>query len=502
MTTSPATSGGTGAPANAKKKSIVDKWMQVAGLPAALIVFVFLLTMPTPDGLLLQGKAAIAVFFSIFILWVTQSLPTYLSSLVAIVLLVITGAWSEKQALGVFGLDVMWVMLMAFFITSGMEKSGFAKRLALWIVSKFGHTAKSTLATLAITNLILAFLVPSTTARATLMLPISLLILKVYKAVPGESNFGRQLAIQQLQFNNISTTGILTATSPQIMAVGLIKDLTGASITWMDWFAASFPIAALSVFASLLIGNVLFKSEVITPPLEDGQTPLDAKKEFKEQYKALGKLSKNEIKALIIFALTVFLWATDGHHYAMFGLQISLVLVTLISGILFFMPYIGIANWKDAKVPWDLVLFSVGAYSVGLALDASGGASFLLNSLFGSLNLASLGFFKLYAVVIFVAMFSHLVFTSKTVRTIILIPTIIGIAKAAGVNPVALALPASFTISDVITLPPSSKPNLIFYSTGYFSVLNQFVYGILVLLVKWILLVIASLTWFKFLGIY
>ncbi len=484
-----------------KEKSVVDKWMQVAGLPTALIAFVFLLTMPTPAGLLLQGKAAIAVFFSIFILWVTQSLPTYLTSLIAIVLLVMTGAWSEKQALGVFGLDVMWVMLMAFFITSGMEKSGFAKRLALWIISKFGHTAKSALATLAITNLILAFLVPSTTARATLMLPISLLILKVYKAVPGESNFGRQLVIQQLQFNNISTTGILTATSPQIMAVGLIKDLTGANVTWMDWFAASFPVAVLTVLASLFIGSFLFKSEVKAPPLEDGQQPSDAKKEFRDQYNQLGRLSPNEIKALIIFALTVFLWATDGHHYAIFGMQISLVLVTLISGILFFMPYIGIAKWKDAKVPWDLILFSVGAYSVGLALDASGGASFILNSIFGSLNLASLGFFKLYVIVTFIAMFSHLVFTSKTVRTIILIPTIIGIAKTAGVNPVALALPASFTIADVITLPPHSKPNLIFYSTGYFSVLNQFTYGMLVLLVKWILLVIASLTWFKYLGI-
>lgn len=261
MATSTATV--TSSAAVTKEKSIVDKWMQVAGLPVALIVFVFLLTMPTPEGLLLQGKAAIAVFFSIFILWVTQSLPTYLTSLIAIVLLVITGAWSEKEALGVFGLDVMWVMLMAFFITSGMEKSGFAKRLALWIISKFGHTAKSALATLAVTNLILAFLVPSTTARATLMLPISLLILKVYKAIPGESNFGRQLVIQQLQFNNICTTGILTATSPQIMAVGLIKDLAGVDITWMDWFAASFPIAALTVLISLVIGNFYSKAKLI-----------------------------------------------------------------------------------------------------------------------------------------------------------------------------------------------------------------------------------------------
>ena len=50
-------------------------------------------------------------------------------------------------------------------------------------------------------------------------------------------------------------------------------------------------------------------------------------------------------------------------------------------------------------------------------------------------------------------------FTNQTVRTIILIPTIISIAQVAGFNPVALALPASFMICDTITLPPHSKVN-------------------------------------------
>jgi len=485
-----------------KEKTLSDKWLQVAGLPLALIIFMIVFTMPTPAGLLLQGKAAMAVFFSVFVLWVSQSIPPFLSSLVAIILLVLTGAWGEKSALGVFGLDVLWVMLMAFFITSGMQKSGFAKRLALWMTSRFGHTARGALLTLAVTNLLLAFVVPSTTARATLMLPISMLILQVYHAVPGESNLGRKVMLQQLQINNISTGGILTATSPQIMAAGLIKDLAGAEVTWLKWFAGAFPIAVLTVLFSLFIGGLLYKNEVDAPPVggEDGQTG-DAKTSLREQYLALGKITPNEIKAIVIFFLTVFFWVTDGFHFDLFGFQISLVIVTLISGALFFMPYIGIATWQDAKVPWDLLVFSVGAYAVGLALDESGGASFMLKAVFGSVDLATLGFFKLYAIVTCIAMFSHLVFTSKTVRTVILIPTIIGIAKTAGVNPLALALPAAFTIADVITLPPQSKPSLIFYSTGYFSVLNQFVYGMAVLFGKWLLMLLASLTWFKYIGI-
>ena len=481
-----------------KPKSGLEKWMKITGITIALLVFTLIYTMPTPIQMTGQGKAALAVFAMAFVLWVTQAIPTYASSLVAIVALVFTGGWDQASTLAVFGQDVIWLMLSAFIITAGMEKSGFANRLALFIVSKFGTTAKKALIALGVVNLLLAFVVPSTTARAAMLLPICLMILKVYKAEPGVSNFGKQLMIQEIHFNNISTSGILTATAPQILAVGYILSMAGQDVTWGQWFAASMPIAILTLIASFVIGQLLFKSEVTTPPttdLDHGQMSL------KEQYKDLGKISANEIKALVIFFLTVFLWATDGKHLELFGFQISLVMVAVFSAALFFLPYIGILSWKESNIPWDLMIFSCGAYAVGLALDASGAASFLLNSIFERFDLEALSPFALYMIIMFIASFSHLVFTSKNVRVVILLPAIILLANSLGINPVALALPACFTICDSITLPPHCKPNLIFYSSGYFTVKDQFVYGMLVLFAKWLILGVAYFTWFRVVGI-
>jgi di/tricarboxylate transporter len=87
------------------------------------------------------------------------------------------------------------------------------------------------------------------------------------------------------------------------------------------------------------------------------------------------------------------------------------------------------------------------------------------------------------------------------VRTAIVIPIVIALAKAMGFNPVSLALPAAFTMCWTITLPPHCKPNLIFYGTGYFGVPQQLLYGILVCLVGCALLVIAGPTWFALLGL-
>ena len=488
-----------GVSSNAKNKNLTfEQWMKIAGIAVSLLIFAILYTMPTPVKLTVQGKSSLAVFGMVFVLWVTQAIPTYASALLAIVMLAFTGGWTQKDALGVFGQDVIWLMLAAFVITSGMEKSGFAKRLALFIVSKFGTTARKALLALGIVNLLLSFIVPSTTARAAMLLPICMMVLQVYKAVPGESNFGKQLMIQEIHFNNITTSGILTATAGQIMAVGYITDMTGLDVTWGDWLLASMPIAILTLVASFFIGELLFKSEVKTPPASAGKAVKD---ELKEELKALGPITTTEIKALVVFGITVFLWATDGKHLNIFGFQISLVMVAILAALLFYLPYIGVLNWKETKIPWDLMVFSAGAYAAGLSLDASGAASFLLNGIFDKFNLEALPQFALFMIVMFIASFSHLVFTSKTVRVVILLPAIILIAQKVGVNPLLLALPASFTICDSITLPPHCKPNLIFYSTGYFTVKDQFIYGMLVLFCKWLLFGVAYFTWFRIIGL-
>ena len=143
-------------------------WMKILGIPVALIVFGLLITMKTPVGMTFQGKTALATFLMALVLWVTQAIPTYASALLVIVILALTGGWDQSSIFSVLGYDVIWLMLSAFVITSGMEKSGFAKRLALFVVSKFGKTAKGSLLALIFVNFLLAFVIPSTTARAAL----------------------------------------------------------------------------------------------------------------------------------------------------------------------------------------------------------------------------------------------------------------------------------------------------------------------------------------------
>lgn len=84
----------------------------------------------------------------------------------------------------------------------------------------------------------------------------------------------------------------------------------------------------------------------------------------------------------------------------MFGFDISLVVVAIVSAAIFLMPHVGILTWKEAKIPWDLMIFSCGAYAGGLALDDTGVATWVLNSVFDKLGVEHMSFMVLYAVII------------------------------------------------------------------------------------------------------
>nr|WP_305827844.1 SLC13 family permease [Cohnella sp. LGH] len=194
---------------SSEKKSKVEETMKKIGIPLAILVALLLFFMPTPDGLSMEAQRALAIFTGALILWITTPIPIYLTSIIAILLLPLVGAVKDQGvAFGTLGFDVIWLMVAAFILTSAMVKSNMGRRLSLWMITKFGKTPKRTLFLLVVINFILAFFVPSTTARATLMVPICLILLEVYKAIPGKSRLGKTMMLQGVQADALATSGL------------------------------------------------------------------------------------------------------------------------------------------------------------------------------------------------------------------------------------------------------------------------------------------------------
>lgn len=451
------------------------KWVPIASTIAAVAVFFIILFLKLPETVTPEAQKSMALFAFALIMWIARPIPIYLTSIILILLLPLIGAVEDQEIVfGALGFDIIWLMVSAFVLTSAMSATNLGKRIALYLTTKFAKTPTQVLVVFVIVNYILAFFVPSTTARASLIVPIALVILEIYKAVPGKSNFGKLLMLQGVQNNAFATSVVMTATSAQVLAIGFINEQAGGDVGYMEWLLGSLPQAVITTVIAFIVGMCLYK-------YKDEMTGVmgDAAQTLKKQLDELGPISTREKKALFIFLLTLFLWATGDYQEAWFGFEISTEQTAVLGMLLCLLPGIGVISWKEANIKWDLMIFSAGAYAVGNAVDESGAASWLIGNLVEAIGLDRMNPSLVAVILIFITVFSHMIFTSKTVRTTILIPAVITLAQGLGIDPVPLALVCAFGISTTITLPPHSKVNTLYFGTGYFDVKDELVFGLI-----------------------
>jgi len=441
-----------------------------------------------------SNRAMLAIFAASLILWITEAIPNYLTSLILIIALVLTGVLPEKVAYAQLGHEVMWLNILSFILASMLVATGVAKRFALWFILKFGKNASSIFISFIVINLLLSIFISATTAKAAILLPIFMVIAAVYGASNGNrNNFGRNIILQNLFQINMGASAFLTGSGANLLAASLIAGAIGSDIFFSDWMIAAFPGALILMIIGWFVGTkIIFplKKEERTPSIEGGMDTL------KTELHKMGKVSFNEIKSIVIFVSILALWVTDKYH------GISPTAVAFVGAIVALLPKIGIVSWNDVDIPWHLLLFSAGAYTLGAGFNVTDLPSIAVNSIFDHLGISNnTPFWVLYMVLTFGMVFSALLFQSKTMRAMIFIPIAIGIATRFGFEILSLTLPVAFLIEHVYVLPFNSKPALLLYSTNHYSWMDTFKYGITMQTIAWILSLIMAMTYFKWIGI-
>ncbi len=500
-----------------RKLTKVEKTLRIIGGPLAIIAFLLIMYIDIPFlknfnpetlsksassnfdtiGLLnfvQSNKAMLAIFVASLILWITEAIPNYLTSLILIIALVLTGVLPEKVAYAQLGHQVMWLNILSFILASMLVATGVAKRFALWFILRFGKNATSIFFSFILINIVLSIFISATTAKAAILLPIFMVIAAVYGASNGNrNNFGRNIILQNLFQINMGASAFLTGSGANLLAASLIAGAIGSDIFFSDWMVAAFPGALILMIIGWVIGTkIIFplKEGDKKPSIEGGMETL------KNELHKMGKVSFNEIKSIVIFVSILGLWVTDKYH------GISPTAVAFLGAIVALLPKIGIVAWNDVDIPWHLLLFSAGAYTLGAGFNVTDLPSISINALFDGLGIGdNTPFWVLYLILTFAMIFSALFFQSKTMRAMIFIPIAIGIATRFGFDIVSLALPVAFLIEHVYTLPFNSKPALLLYSTNHYSWNDTFRYGITMQIIAWIMSIILAMTYFKWLDI-
>jgi anion transporter len=501
-----------------RDKSAFEKFLAKIGAPLAIISFILILYVFDfsflnnfdveklsasaranfdkigLENFIHSNKAMLAIFAASLILWITEAIPNYLTSLILIIALVLTKTLPEVDAYHQLGHKVMWLNIMSFILASMLVATGVAKRFALWFILRFGKNATAVIFSFLVINVVLSLFISATTAKAAILLPIFMVVAAIYGASSkSKNNMGRNVVLQNLFQNNMGAASFLTGSGANLLAASLIAGAMGVDIFFSQWMTAAFPVAMLLMIIGWFVGTkIIFplKPEEKTPHIEGGMASLQ------KELDKLGPISRNEIKSLLIFGGILALWVTDRWH------GVSPTAVAFVGGIIALLPKIGIVEWNDVDIPWHLLLFSAGAYTLGAGFKVTDLPQISVNAAFDVLNFGeNTPFWLLYVILTGLMVFSALFMQSKTMRSMIFIPIAIGVAVRFGFPILSLAFPVALLIEHVYVLPFNSKPALLLYSTDMYSMTDAFKYGITMQIIAWIVSIAMAMTYFKWIGI-
>lgn len=221
---------------------------------------------------------------------------------------------------------------------------------------------------------------------------------------------------------------------------------------------------------------------------------------IKEELDKLGPVSFREWRLIIISVLLLFFWSTEKILH-----PIDSASITLIALAIMLTPKVGVITWKGVEktIPWGtIIVFGVGI-SLGNVLLKTGAAQWLSDQTFGLMGLQHMPLIATIALITLFNILIHLGFASATSLSSALIPVFISLTATLhlGDQSIGFVLIQQFVISFGFLLPVSAPQNMLAYGTGTFTVKDFLKTGVPLTVIAYILVIIFSLTYWKWLGL-
>lgn len=479
-----------------------------AGLAAALLALVLIVTMPTPQGLPVAGQVMLGILAFAVIVWMTEALDYAVSSVVIGALMVFMLAYAPDVAkpardmgtssaltlvLSGFSSSAVALVAAACFIAAAMTATGLDRRIALVVLSRVDARARTNHIVIGamVVGFLLSFVVPSTTARVACLMPIMMGFILAFK-VDKRSRFAGLLVMTAAQTASVWNIGIKTAAAQNMVAVGFVEKQFGTTITWTEWFVAGAPFSAALTIALYFIMTRMMRPEM--KEIAGGQATI------REQLDAIGPMTLREWKLLVLVLGLLAFWSTEKvlHPFDTSSTTIAAIALMLLPGI-------GVMDWKESQrgFPWGtVVLFAVGI-SVGTAVLRTNAAAWLADLIVTNLGLQQASAFMILMLLSLFLVVIHLGFASATALASTMIPIVISVLTAVqtpGINVVGMTMLLQFVVSFGFILPVNAPQNMIAYGTDTFEARDFVRTGLVVTFAAMALLVVFALTYWPWMG--
>ena len=478
-------------------------------LPAAVAVAIALIiwfVIPVPAGVTANAWHLLALFVATIAAIIGKAMPIGALSIVAIALVAVTGVTNATpggaiaDALSSFANPLIWLIGVSIMISRGIIKTGLGARIGYLFIAVWGKKTIGIAYSLALSELILAPVTPSNTARGGgIIHPIMRAIAGSYDSDPEhgtQGRMGRFLALANYHANPITSAMFITATAPNPLIVKLIADTTGAqiSLTWGTW--------ALAMLLPGLVALALMPLVVywLNPP-EIKSTP-NAAQFARERLREMGPITRGELIMLGVFGVLLLLWAgipawifgpaaaVDPTTTAFIGL--SLCLVT------------GVLTWDDVikeKSAWDTIVWFGALVMMATFLNKLGLIGWFAKSMETGIGHLGLGWMGASALLMLTYLYAHYAFASTTAHITAMFAAFYGAGLALGAPalPFALMMAAASNIMMTLTHYATGTSPVVFGS-GYVTLGQWWKTGFIMSVVLILIWLVVGGAWWKALG--
>ncbi len=456
---------------------------QRAGLPLAAVAFAAVLLAPLP-GLTAEAHRLAAVIAAVVILWVTEAIPLPVTALLGVAAAVALGVAPAREAFAPFADPLMFLFIGAFILARAIFVHGLNRRVAYAVLSLpwVGASAGRILFAFGVVTAAISGWI-SNTATTAMMFGIGISVLGAMGEDARRSAYGTALMLMTAFAASIGGLATPIGTPPNVIGLGFIRSTIGEEVAFFRWMLLGVPVV-VALYA-VLYGWLRF---VTRGTVSD----LAATRELIQNERAtLGPWTRGQRSVAIAFGVTVLLWVLPG-IVALAAGEGSAAYRTLnerlpegvaaIAGalLLFLLPGDKgdrAITWDEAvKIDWGVVLLYGGGFSLGVLSFNSGLAEAAGRGLTGLLPISGeLGL--LVASVTVAVVLSEA--TSNTAAANMVVPVVISIAQAAGMDPFEPALGATMAASLGFMLPVSTPCNAIVYGSGLIPLRKMMGYGAL-----------------------
>ena len=458
---------------------------QVVLLPLILAVTLVLWFVPSGfygiEGLTVVEQRTIAIFVFTALMWMFEVIPTWTTSVLSIVIMLLTisdsSIWfmkesydaaemgtfvSYKSILATFADPVIMLFLGGFILAIATTKVGLDVQLAKALLKPFGKKSEFVLlGFLLVIGLFSMFM--SNTATAAMMLTF---LAPVLRTLPPDGKGRIALALSIPIAANLGGIGTPIGTPPNAIALGYLNDTLHLGVGFGEWMLVMVPYVLVMLFISwgLLLMFFPFKQKTIELRIENTH-----------------EKTWQTYVVYVTFAVTILLWMLD----RVTGINSNVVAMIPVGVFC----VTGIITKDDLEeINWSVLWMVAGGFALGLALQKTGLAEHLVNSIpFAS--------WKPLAVVLVSGFIGYFIsnFISNTAAANLIVPIICAVGVGMGDSLLAVGGLRTLLVGVVLStslamlFPISTPPNALAHSTGLVTTKDMVKIGILIGTIGYIL---------------